>query len=152
MAVGGDEALRGEVAPRSVFQERHADDGVYGFAAGFHQHGTATCKGLLSRIFGVLSVNERVFEGGGGVGKVGAEVGAAGFFAGQRGGHEHAGQSQKVGGFEVVDRGAVDVGVVERVEGGAEIGGVALDAGVGPEEGLELESGDSGGAFRAWSL
>ena len=47
----GDEALRGEVAPGSVFQESHTNDGVDGVATGFHQHGTATCKGLLSRIF-----------------------------------------------------------------------------------------------------
>ena len=50
--VGGDEGLRGEVAPGSVFQERHTDDGVDGFAAGFHQHGTATCKLLILSIFG----------------------------------------------------------------------------------------------------
>ena len=84
--------------------------------------------------------------------KVGAEMRAAGFFAGQRGGHERAGEGKKVGGFEVVDRGADDMGVVEGVEGSAEIGGVALDSGVGPEEGLELEPGDRCGTFRACSL
>ena len=50
-----------------------------------------------------------MFEGGGRVGKVGAEVGAAGFFAGEGGGYQDAGEGEKVGGFEVVDGSAVDV-------------------------------------------
>jgi hypothetical protein len=40
--VGGDEGLGGKVAPGGVFEECEANDGVDGFSAGFHQHGTAT--------------------------------------------------------------------------------------------------------------
>ena len=45
----GDEGLGGEIAPGGVFEESEANDGVDGFSAGFHQHGTATWEASMER-------------------------------------------------------------------------------------------------------
>ena len=72
-------------------------------------------------------------------------MGAARLFACKCCGDEDAGESKKIGGFKIIDGYAFDVSAGKGMEGGAKIGGVALDAGVGPEQGLEFEAGDRGG-------
>ena len=76
-----------------------------------------------------------------GVREVGAEVGSAGLLAGGGGGYQDARQGEEVGVLAGLNGRSLGAVVAELVRGFGEAFGVADDAGVGPQEGLELGAG-----------
>ena len=92
-----------------------------------------------------LCVGEGKLKCGGGLRVVSAEVRTTGLFASQRSLNYDASEIEKVGRLTIKNCNSFRVGMGEGMEGGLKMGGVALDAGVGPEEGLEFEAGDGAG-------
>ena len=129
--------------------ERHTDDGVDGFGAGFHSARDRNLQVIDVEYLRGLGVDERVFEGGGRSGKSVRKWAPRDSSRARAAVTRTRARARRLAVSRSWTVSPIDVGVVQGLEGRAEVGGVALDAGVGPHEGLELESGDRLGTVRA---